>query len=110
MQERIDTEPEALGVLERTQHETNCAGSHREYGAGNRPAGDGTRPFRDSICRSPERLKSFGDRISIKQGNLLDSAELEQVIEGHDAVLSAFGLRVLISKADANLLREFAMR
>jgi putative NADH-flavin reductase len=62
-----------------------------------------------AFVRSPERLKSFGDRISIKQGNLLDSAELEQVIEGHDAVLSAFGPRVPISKADANLLREFVV-
>ena|SRR2546427_7311499 len=62
-----------------------------------------------AFVRSPERLKPFRDRITIKQGNLLDTAELEQVIRGHDAVLSAFGPRVPISKADANLLWQFAV-
>lgn len=61
-----------------------------------------------AFVRSPERLKPFSDRISIKQGNLLDTAELEQAIKGQDAVLSAFGPRVPISKADADLLRKFA--
>src|SRR5712671_7517802 len=62
-----------------------------------------------AFVRSPERLKSFRDRISVKEGNLLDAAELEPVIKGHDAVLSAFGPRVPISKGDANLLRQFAV-
>ncbi len=62
-----------------------------------------------AFVRSPERLKPLSDRIIIKQGNLLDAAELEHVIQGHDAVLSAFGPRVPISKADANLLRQFAV-
>ena len=62
-----------------------------------------------AFVRSPERLKPFRDRISVKQGNLLDAAELEPVIKGHDAVLSAFGPRVPISKGDANLLRQFAV-
>ena len=62
-----------------------------------------------TFVRSPERLKIFRDRISIKQGELLKSAELEQVIQGHDAVLSAFGPRVPISKADAHLLEQFAV-
>src|SRR5712691_5048091 len=62
-----------------------------------------------TFVRSPERLKPFRDRITVKQGNLLDTAELEQVIKGHDAVLSAFGPRVPIAKADANLLRQFAV-
>src|SRR6266581_8107917 len=57
-----------------------------------------------AFVRSPERLKSFRDRISVKEGNLLDAAELEPVIKGHDAVLSAFGPRVPIAKGDANLL------
>src|SRR5258708_36649311 len=62
-----------------------------------------------AFVRSPERLKPFRDRISVKQGNLWDAAELEPVIKGHDAVLSASGPRVPISKADANLLRHCAI-
>ncbi len=64
--------------------------------------------FVTAVVRSPERLKPFGDRITVKQGDLLSSAELEQVIKGHDAVLSGFGPRLPISKDDANLLRQFA--
>src|SRR2546426_11272328 len=62
-----------------------------------------------AFVRSPERLKPFQDRITVEQGDLLDPAELEQVIKGHDAVLSGFGPRLPISKADANLLRQFAV-
>jgi putative NADH-flavin reductase len=62
-----------------------------------------------AFVRSPDRLKPFCDRITIKQGSLLAAAELEPVIKGHDAVLSAFGPRVPISKVDANLLRQFAI-
>jgi putative NADH-flavin reductase len=61
-----------------------------------------------AFVRSPERLKPLRDQITIKQGNLLNSAELEKVIQGHDAVVSGFGPRVPISKADANLLQQFA--
>ncbi len=64
--------------------------------------------FVTAFVRSPERLKPFQDRISVNQGNLLNSSELERAIEGHDAVLSGFGPRVPIAKADANLLRDFA--
>jgi putative NADH-flavin reductase len=60
------------------------------------------------LVRSSDRLKAFRDRITVVQGNLLNSADLAQVIEGQDAVLSAFGPRVPISKADANLLQRFA--
>lgn len=62
-----------------------------------------------AFVRAPDRLKTFGDRIGVIQGDLLNSAELEQVIGGHDAVLSGFGPRVPISKADANLLQHFAV-
>jgi putative NADH-flavin reductase len=61
-----------------------------------------------ALVRSLERLKVFGDRISIKQGDLLNSADLEQVIRGHDAVISGFGPRLPVSKADAHLLGQFA--
>ena len=61
-----------------------------------------------AFVRSPERLKPFGDRITIKQGDPLNSAELAKAISGHDAILSGFGPRVPIAKEDANLLRSFA--
>lgn len=61
-----------------------------------------------AFVRSPDRLKQFRDRITVKQGDLLKSAELEQVLKGHDAVVSAFGARMPVSKADVNLLQRFA--
>jgi putative NADH-flavin reductase len=60
-----------------------------------------------ALVRSPDRLKEFQDRIGIRQGDLLNSASLEQVIQGHDAVLSGFGPRVPLSKEDSNLLERF---
>jgi putative NADH-flavin reductase len=62
-----------------------------------------------AFVRSPERLNGFRDRINVKQGDLLNSAELERAIQGHDAVLSGFGPRLPISKADSNLLEQFAV-
>jgi len=62
-----------------------------------------------AFVRSPERLKPLADRVTVKQGDLLSSAELERVIIGHEAVVSGFGPRVPISKADANLLQRFAV-
>lgn len=62
-----------------------------------------------AFVRSPERLTPLRDRITLKQGDLLDSTELERVIEGHDAVLSGFGPRAPMSKAEANLLQQFAV-
>jgi putative NADH-flavin reductase len=61
-----------------------------------------------AFVRSPERLKPFQDRISVKQGNLLNGGELGQAIRDHDAVLSGFGPRQPMAKTDANLLRQFA--
>src|SRR3981189_3297872 len=62
-----------------------------------------------AFVRSPERLKLFRDKITIHEGDLLNSAELEKAIQGHDAVVSGFGPRVPIAKADANLLEKFAV-
>ena len=62
-----------------------------------------------AFVRSPERLKPFWDRITVKQGDLLNSDELERVIRGHEAIVSGFGPRAPVSKADANLLQRFAV-
>jgi putative NADH-flavin reductase len=64
--------------------------------------------FVTALVRSPERLKEFRDRVNVKQGDLLNSYELQRVIQDHDAVLSGFGPRVPISKEDSNLLERFA--
>ena len=62
-----------------------------------------------AFVRSPERLKPFRDRITVRQGDLLNASELGSVVKGQDAVLSGFGPRVPVSKSDADLLRRFAV-
>ena len=62
-----------------------------------------------ALVRSPDRLGAFRERIGVKQGDLLNPAELEQVIKGHDAILSGFGPRVPVSKTEAHLLEQFAV-
>src|SRR6267378_3148545 len=62
-----------------------------------------------ALVRSAERLKPFQDRITVTQGDLLNNVELERVIQGHDAVVSGFGPRIPVSKADAHLLQQFAV-
>jgi len=64
--------------------------------------------FVTAFVRSPERLKDFQDRITVRQGDLLNSVSLEQAIQGQDAIVSGFGPRVPVAKADANLLERFA--
>ena len=61
-----------------------------------------------ALVRSPDRLKRFGGQITVKQGDLLRSADLKEAIQGHDAVVSGFGPRLPVSKADAHLLEQFA--
>ncbi len=61
-----------------------------------------------AFVRSPGRLAAFQGRIAFEQGDLLSTSELERAIQGKDAILSAFGPRVPVMKADANLLRDFA--
>ncbi|HZQ68122.1 MAG TPA: SDR family oxidoreductase [Terriglobales bacterium] len=62
-----------------------------------------------ALARSPGRLNGFRERIHVKKGNLLNSEELERVLQGQDAVLSGFGPRIPVSKDDANLLEQFAV-
>jgi putative NADH-flavin reductase len=64
--------------------------------------------FVTAFVRSPDRLGGLRDQITVKKGDLLDSDQLAHVIQGHDAVISAFGPRVPIAKADAHLLQQFA--
>jgi len=61
-----------------------------------------------AFVRSPDGLRAFEDQIDIKKGDLLDGSQLAQVIPGHDAVISAFGPRLPVSKSDTHLLRQFA--
>jgi putative NADH-flavin reductase len=62
-----------------------------------------------TFVRSPERLHLYRDRIAVKQGDLLNRKELTRAIKGHEAILSAFGPRVPVSKEDADLLHRFAL-
>jgi putative NADH-flavin reductase len=40
-----------------------------------------------AFVRNPDPLKTFGDRITVIRGNVLDNAELARVLVGQDAVL-----------------------
>ncbi|MBV8100319.1 MAG: SDR family oxidoreductase [Verrucomicrobia bacterium] len=62
-----------------------------------------------AFVRNTGPLETFGDRITVVRGNLLDPAELAGALTGQEAVLSAFGPRLPISKADADLLQRFAV-
>lgn len=62
-----------------------------------------------AFVRTPASLDGLRDRITVIQGNLLSSAELERALAGHEAVLSGFGPRVPLSKGDSSLMRDFAV-
>ena len=62
-----------------------------------------------ALVRTPDRLKEFADLITIIQGDVLNSADIERALGGQDAVLSSFGPREPRSKADVDLLRRFAV-
>jgi putative NADH-flavin reductase len=62
-----------------------------------------------AFVRTPERLKEFGARLAVIQGDVLNTSDLERALEGQDAVLSGFGAREPRSKVDADLLRRFAV-
>ena len=61
-----------------------------------------------AFVRSPDRLGAFNHQIAVRKGDLLDSSQLAHAIEGHHAVISAFGPRLPVSKTDAHLLEQFA--
>jgi putative NADH-flavin reductase len=61
-----------------------------------------------AFVRAPGQLAAFGERIRVVQGDLMNAAELGRALERHDAVLSAFGPRLPLSKTDADLLQRFA--
>jgi putative NADH-flavin reductase len=61
-----------------------------------------------AFVRSPEKLEQFRGYVDIRQGDLLNSAELSRAIQGHDAIVSGFGPRVPIAKGEENLLERFA--
>ena len=61
-----------------------------------------------AFVRAPDRLAAVKQQIAIKKGDLLDSSQLAQAIKSHDAVISTFGPRLPVAKADANLLQRFA--
>jgi putative NADH-flavin reductase len=62
----------------------------------------------NAFVRSPDRLSSFTNQIKIIKGDLLDSSQLSHAIDGQNAVISAFGPRLPISKTDTHLLEQFA--
>src|SRR3954469_13349538 len=53
-----------------------------------------------AFVRSPDALRAVKEQIQIEKGDLLDSSQLAEVIQGHDAVISAFGPRLPVSKAN----------
>lgn len=61
-----------------------------------------------ALVRSPDRLKPFRNRITIIEGDLLSGADLQKVIQGQDAVVSAFGPRPPVAKDEEHLLEQFA--
>lgn len=61
-----------------------------------------------AFVRSPDRLGTLRDHVAVKTGDLLDSSQLAQVMDGNDAVISTFGPRLPVSEADAHLLEHFA--
>lgn len=61
-----------------------------------------------AFVRSPDALRKFGKQLAVIRGNALSSPELQKALEGQDAVLSGFGPRIPVAKADATLLQRFA--
>jgi putative NADH-flavin reductase len=62
-----------------------------------------------AFVRSAERLTPFLNRITVRQGDLLNRDELAEAIRDHEAVLSGFGPRLPIARTDEDLLHRFAL-
>jgi putative NADH-flavin reductase len=61
-----------------------------------------------AFVRNAAGLREFEGQIKIVEGNVLDRSGLARVLSGHDAVISGFGPRIPLAKADAHLLETFA--
>ena len=44
-----------------------------------------------AFVRSPQKLGSLRDRVAVREGDPRSVAELETILPGHDAVISALG-------------------
>ncbi len=60
-----------------------------------------------ALVRATARLEPYRGRITMIEGDLLDSHGLARAMAGQEVVLSAFGPRLPIAKTDAHLLQEF---
>src|SRR5258708_5000038 len=108
----------ALGGMGRSscsEGDSNAAPSHRSLlllGDARTPSRK-RKPCPKKLCHLLQSVEAFIEhyynRCRLHSAWGMNSAELERVIAGHDAVLSGFGPRVPISKGDANLLRNFAV-
>src|SRR4051794_17092135 len=63
-----------------------------------------------AFVRDPAKLKIEHERLSVVQGNMLDTASLEKAIIGQDVVVSALGSPGLgkstdLSEGTANIIR-----
>lgn len=61
-----------------------------------------------TLVRNASRLRPFAARISVVEGDVLSADTLRHVVVGQEAVLSGFGPRLPIAKADHDLLQRFA--
>lgn len=61
-----------------------------------------------AFARNLQRLAKFGDRILAIQGDPLNSAELQPIIAGQDAILAAFGPPIPVPPSDTHLMLRFA--
>src|SRR6187399_1783556 len=61
-----------------------------------------------AFVRNSDALVKFGNKVTAVKGDLLSSWDLQQVIQGHDAILSGFGPRAPIAKGEHDLLTRFS--